>query len=65
VWAVLVGVNIGPTLWVTGALSTLLWQSTLSRLGHHVSAREYARHGVRAGLPALAAATVVLVLTVH
>ena len=29
IWAVLLGVNIGPTLWVTGALSTLLWQATM------------------------------------
>lgn len=63
VWAALLGVNIGPTIWVTGALSTLLWQSTLSRLGHRVSAREYARAGIRAGVPALVAATGVLLLT--
>ena len=43
VWAVLLGVNLGPTLWVTGALSTLLWQSTMAGLGHPVSARRYAR----------------------
>ena len=58
VWAVLLGANIGPTLWVTGALSTLLWQSTMARLGHPVSNRRYAAMGVRIGLPALAAALV-------
>jgi arsenical pump membrane protein len=52
-WAVLLGVNIGPTLWVTGALSTLLWQSTMARLGHRVSARTYARFGARVGIPVL------------
>ena len=52
VWAVLLGVNIGPTLWATGALSTLLWQSTMSRLGHPVSARRYASIGWRIGIPA-------------
>jgi arsenical pump membrane protein len=35
-WALLLGVNLGPLLWVTGALSTLLWQSTMGRLGHPV-----------------------------
>ena len=59
VWAVLLGANIGPTLWVTGALSTLLWQSTMARLGHPVSNRRYAAMGVRIGLPALVAALAV------
>jgi arsenical pump membrane protein len=54
-WAVLLGVNLGPTLWVTGALSTLLWQSTMARLGHSVSARTYARFGARVGIPVLIA----------
>lgn len=54
-WAVLLGVNLGPTLWVTGALSTLLWQSTMARLGHVVTARTYARFGVRVGVPVLVA----------
>jgi arsenical pump membrane protein len=54
-WAVLLGVNLGPTLWVTGALSTLLWQSSMARLGHTVTARTYARYGARVGLPVLAA----------
>lgn len=60
VWAVLAGVNLGPTLWVTGALSTLLWQATMRRLGHEVNAATYARHGARVGLPALAVAVVLL-----
>ena len=49
VWAVLLGVNIGPTLWVTGALSTLLWQATMGRLDLPVSNRRYAAVGVRVG----------------
>jgi arsenical pump membrane protein len=59
VWAVLLGVNLGPTLWVTGALSTLLWQATMDRLELPVSNRRYAAVGVRVGLPALAIALVV------
>ena len=56
VWAVLLGVNLGPTLWVTGALSTLLWQATMRRLGHSISAVRYARTAARIGLPAIVAA---------
>lgn len=58
VWAVLLGVNLGPTLWVTGALSTLLWQSTMRRLGHTVTATGYARIALRSGAPAMVAAVV-------
>lgn len=56
VWPVLLGANIGPTLWVTGALSTLLWQATMKRLGYSISARTYARTAARVGVPALLAA---------
>lgn len=62
VWAVVLGVNLGPTLWVSGALSTLLWQATMRNLGHPVSARQYARIGWRIGLPAIAAALAVRLL---
>jgi arsenical pump membrane protein len=65
VWAVLLAANLGPTLWVTGALSTLLWQSTMARLGHPVPATRYAAVGVRVGVPVLAAALAAhLVITV-
>ena len=59
VWALLLGVNLGPLLWVTGALSTLLWQATMARLGHPVSARRYAAIGWRVGVPALVVALAV------
>lgn len=62
IWAVLLGVNLGPVLWMTGALSTLLWQACLRGLGARVGAVHYARVGWRVGLPALVAATVVRVL---
>jgi arsenical pump membrane protein len=64
VWAVLLGTNLGPTLWVTGALSTLLWQSTMHRLGHPVSARAYASTAVRVGVPAMLSAVAVHVTLV-
>jgi Na+/H+ antiporter NhaD/arsenite permease-like protein len=59
VWALLLGVNLGPLLWVTGALSTLLWQSTMARIGHPVSARRYAAVGWTVGVPALVGAFVI------
>lgn len=62
VWALLLGVNLGPLLWVTGALSTLLWQATMARLGHAVSARRYAAMGWRVGAPALLVALAVRLL---
>lgn len=55
-WALLVGVNVGPVLVATGALSTLLWLSTVRRLGLEVSPLDYSRVGLRVGLPALVAA---------
>ena len=61
-WPLLLGVNLGATLWITGALSSLLWQSTTARLGAPVSARRYAAVGWRVGLPALAAALTVPLL---
>ncbi|MCU1364856.1 MAG: Citrate transporter [Ilumatobacteraceae bacterium] len=64
VWAVLLGANLGPTLWVTGALSTLLWQATMRRLGHPTSALRYARTAAAVGAPALAAAAATHVLVI-
>jgi arsenical pump membrane protein len=51
-WAVLIGVNMGPVLLVTGSLASLLWLDTLGRLGVVVQARDFTRVGVRVGLPA-------------
>jgi arsenical pump membrane protein len=53
---VLLGVNLGPVRWVTGALSTLLWQASMARLNLPVSNRRYASVGARVGIPALAGA---------
>lgn len=55
-WAVLLGVNMGPVVLVTGSLASLLWMSALRRLGVRVSARDFTRFGVVAGLPAAACA---------
>jgi arsenical pump membrane protein len=61
-WAVLLGVNMGPVLVVTGSLAGLLWLSTMDRLGVPVTARTYTRVGLRVGLPAIVAATLTLVI---
>ena len=62
VWAVLLGVNAGPVLLVTGSLASLLWLDSTRRLDVAVGPREFARVGVRVGLPALAAATATFVV---
>ena len=59
-WAVLVGVNMGPVLLVTGSLASLLWLSTMHRLGARVGARDFAYFGVRVGLPAAASGLAVM-----
>jgi arsenical pump membrane protein len=51
-WAVLIGVNMGPVLLATGTLASLLWLATLRRLDVAVSAFDVTRVGVRVGLPA-------------
>jgi arsenical pump membrane protein len=62
VWSLLIGSNIGPVLVLSGALSGLLWRDTAANLGVEVSTRRYSSIGVRVGLPALVAASVVVVL---
>jgi arsenical pump membrane protein len=51
-WAVLIGVNMGPVVLVTGSLASLLWLDALGRLGVEARAREFTRIGIRVGLPA-------------
>lgn len=63
VWPLVVGVNMGPVLVITGSLSGLLWRDTTMRLGVPISARRYSEVGVRVGLPALLSATIVVLLT--
>jgi arsenical pump membrane protein len=59
-WAILVGVNMGPVLLVTGSLASLLWLDSLGRLGVEARARDFTRIGLRIGLPAAAAGLGVL-----
>ena len=39
--AVLIGVDLGPNLSVTGSLATVLWLVALRREGEHVSALQF------------------------
>ncbi|HVY14417.1 MAG TPA: arsenic transporter [Rhodopila sp.] len=43
--AVLLGIDIGPNLSVTGSLATILWLNALRRDGLHVGARDFLRIG--------------------
>lgn len=58
--ALLIGVDLGPNLSITGSLATLLWLVAIRREGAHVSAWNFLRLGVLVMPPALAAALLAL-----
>jgi arsenical pump membrane protein len=49
----LIGVDLGPNLSVTGSLATILWLVALRREGEDISAWRFLRVGVFVTLPAL------------
>ncbi len=51
--ALLIGVDLGPNLSVTGSLATILWLTALRKEGLHVSARQFLRVGLIVMPPAL------------
>jgi arsenical pump membrane protein len=51
--AILIGVDLGPNLSVTGSLATILWLVALRREGEHVGALRFLRLGVLVMPPAL------------
>lgn len=51
--AILIGVDLGPNLSVTGSLATILWLTALRREGHKVSAPAFLRLGAIVMPPAL------------
>jgi arsenical pump membrane protein len=51
--AVLIGVDLGPNLSVTGSLATILWLTALRREGLHVSAWHFLKLGALVMPPAL------------
>jgi arsenical pump membrane protein len=60
--AVLVGVDLGPNLSVTGSLATILWLTAIRREGEDVSAWTFLKLGLVAMPPALIAALAGLLL---
>jgi arsenical pump membrane protein len=54
--AVLIGVDLGPNLSVTGSLATILWLTALRREGHSISAWTFLKLGCLVMPPALLAA---------
>jgi arsenical pump membrane protein len=51
--AILIGVDLGPNLSVTGSLATILWLIVLRREGEHVGAVQFLRLGLLVMPPAL------------
>lgn len=51
--ALLIGVDLGPNLSVTGSLATILWLIALRREGEHVGALRFLRLGVLVMPPVL------------
>jgi arsenical pump membrane protein len=62
VWALLIGLNMGPLLVMSGSLSNLLWRDTAQRLGVEVTARSFSKVGLTVGLPAMVVALAVVVV---
>ena len=60
--AVMVGVDLGPNLSVTGSLATVLWLIALRREGYRVRTFEFLQCGIIAMAPALLLATLALLL---
>jgi arsenical pump membrane protein len=51
--AILIGVDLGPNLSVTGSLATILWLTALRREGHRIGAWAFLKLGVLVMPPAL------------
>ncbi|HKT53331.1 MAG TPA: ArsB/NhaD family transporter, partial [Caulobacteraceae bacterium] len=51
--ALLIGVDLGPNISVTGSLATLLWLAAIRREGAHIGAWRFFRTGVLVTAPAL------------
>ncbi|MEB0093376.1 arsenic transporter [Pseudomonas sp. CCI4.2] len=60
--ALLIGVDLGPNLSITGSLATLLWLIAVRREGEHVSAVDFLRVGILVMPPALIGALAALSL---
>ena len=56
--AVLIGIDLGPNLSVTGSLATVLWLIALRREGEQISGWRFLKTGILVMPPALAIAAV-------
>jgi arsenical pump membrane protein len=61
--SLLIGVDLGPNLSVTGSLATILWLVALRREGLNVSAAKFLRTGLLVMPPALLVSTLALLLS--
>lgn len=61
--AVLIGVDLGPNLSVTGSLATILWLTALRREGLYIGAWQFLKIGVVVMIPSLLLSLAALVLT--
>jgi len=60
--SVLIGVDLGPNLSVTGSLATVLWLIALRREGQHITAWEFLKVGLIVMAPALLLSTLAVAL---
>jgi len=60
--ALLIGVDLGPNLSITGSLATLLWLVAIRREGEHVSVWRFLRLGLLVMPPALVGALLALLV---
>jgi arsenical pump membrane protein len=58
--AILIGVDLGPNLSVTGSLATILWLIALRREGLNIASLRFLRHGLLVMPPALILSLLVL-----
>lgn len=63
--ALLIGVDLGPNLSITGSLATLLWLIAVRREGEHVSAISFLLLGMVVMPPALIGALAALSFSTH
>ncbi|MDE2577677.1 MAG: anion permease [Hyphomicrobiales bacterium] len=61
--ALLIGVDLGPNLSVTGSLATLLWLVAIRREGEHVGALAFLKVGAVVMTPSLIASLAALILS--
>ncbi len=61
--AVLIGIDLGPNLSVTGSLATILWLIALRREGEHVGALRFLKLGIVVMPPALILSLLALAVT--